>query len=62
MGPHPGIVLVPGGSAPGTDGRPYEVYQVAPANLACLVGQAVRDASLGPWVVRRIIDDEPDLL
>eukprot|EP00974_Lingulodinium_polyedra_P065571 6340065-Lingulodinium_polyedra.AAC.1 len=57
-----GLVLEPGGNAPGTDGLPYEVYQVAPATLACLIGQAIHYAHLGPQVVRRIIGDEPDLL
>eukprot|EP00974_Lingulodinium_polyedra_P092376 8950307-Lingulodinium_polyedra.AAC.1 len=35
---------------------------MAPANLACLLGQAIHDAPLGPRVIRRIIGDEPDLL
>eukprot|EP00974_Lingulodinium_polyedra_P049372 4744899-Lingulodinium_polyedra.AAC.1 len=43
-----GVVLEPIGSAQGTDGPPYEVYQVAPANLVCLVGQAVLFRTVGP--------------
>eukprot|EP00974_Lingulodinium_polyedra_P119547 11171559-Lingulodinium_polyedra.AAC.1 len=43
------IELEPAGSTPGTDGVPYEVYQVGSANLVCLVGQAVLYAPLGAW-------------
>eukprot|EP00974_Lingulodinium_polyedra_P099739 9661830-Lingulodinium_polyedra.AAC.1 len=60
MGPRDGVVLEPSGSAPGTDRLPSEVYQVAPANLACLVGQAVHYAPLGSWAVKHIIGNEPD--
>eukprot|EP00974_Lingulodinium_polyedra_P111250 10760794-Lingulodinium_polyedra.AAC.1 len=42
-----GIVLGPCGSAPGTDGFPYEVYQYAPLTQACLIAQAVLYAPLG---------------
>eukprot|EP00974_Lingulodinium_polyedra_P094062 9115266-Lingulodinium_polyedra.AAC.1 len=48
------LVLEPKGSAPGTDGLPYEVYQQAPATLACILGQAVHYAHLGPGVICNI--------
>eukprot|EP00974_Lingulodinium_polyedra_P040648 3905068-Lingulodinium_polyedra.AAC.1 len=35
-----GVVLRPGGSAAGTDGFPYEVYQFAPFTQACRIAQA----------------------
>eukprot|EP00974_Lingulodinium_polyedra_P130701 11214853-Lingulodinium_polyedra.AAC.1 len=50
------------GSALGTDGLPYEVYQVAPANLVCLVGRAALFAPLGVWAVRYMFGDEAELL
>ena len=57
-----GLVLRPGGSAAGVDGLPYEVYQVSPAGVSCLVAQAVLAGEHGSWAVRHVIGDEPDLL
>eukprot|EP00974_Lingulodinium_polyedra_P074945 7262538-Lingulodinium_polyedra.AAC.1 len=50
-----GVILRPGGSAAGTDGFPYEVYQFAPLTQACLIAQAVMHAPLGARVVNCII-------
>eukprot|EP00974_Lingulodinium_polyedra_P123896 11188492-Lingulodinium_polyedra.AAC.1 len=57
-----GVVLALGGSSPGTDGFPYEVYQQAPLLQACLVAQSVLYAHLGPHVVNYIAGDDPELL
>eukprot|EP00974_Lingulodinium_polyedra_P101362 9820176-Lingulodinium_polyedra.AAC.1 len=57
-----GVALDPAGGAPGTEGLPYEVYQVAEANPACLVGHAVVYDPFGSWAVLRVIGAEPDLL
>ena len=57
-----GLVLHPCGSAAGVDGKPYELYQIAPAGASCLVGQAVLAGVHGPWAVRHVIGDDPDLL
>eukprot|EP00974_Lingulodinium_polyedra_P047900 4599927-Lingulodinium_polyedra.AAC.1 len=45
-----GIVLGPGGSALGTDGFPYAVYQYAPLTQSCLIAQAVLYGPLGAEV------------
>ena len=57
-----GLMLRPGGSAAGVDGKPYELYQISPAGPSCLVAQAVLVGEHGSWAVRHVIGDEPDLL
>eukprot|EP00974_Lingulodinium_polyedra_P048168 4624066-Lingulodinium_polyedra.AAC.1 len=62
MGADVWVVLRPGGSAAGTDGFPYEVYQFAPLTQACIIAQAVMYAPWGTRIVNCIIGGEPELL
>eukprot|EP00974_Lingulodinium_polyedra_P042509 4081133-Lingulodinium_polyedra.AAC.1 len=57
-----GVVLEPGGSAAGTDGFPYEVFQQAPLLQACLIAQAAIYGPLGAHVVNHIAGNDPELL
>ena len=46
-----GAVLAPGGSAPGLDGEPYEVYHAGVRYVAALLGQAFPAASQFPGLL-----------
>eukprot|EP00974_Lingulodinium_polyedra_P033752 3245627-Lingulodinium_polyedra.AAC.1 len=56
------VVPQPGGNTTGTDGFPYEAYQLAPRTQTCIVAQTVIFAEHGPPVVLYIVGPEPELL
>ena len=56
------LVLSPGGSAPGLDGEPYEVYQPGARFIACLIAQAWYAADLAPEMVTTVLGPSIDLL
>ena len=57
-----GLVLKPGGSAPGVDGEPYEVYHLGARFIACLLGQALIAAGLGDGELDAALGPSVDLL
>ena len=57
-----GVVLSPNNSMPGFDGRPYELYHIAPRTLACLVGQSILVPPQGPEAIRQVIGGDVELL
>ena len=56
------VILGAGGSAPGLDSEPYEVYHYGVRFVACLLGQASYAAALGDDLLQRVLGPSVDLL